>query len=74
MLAKIYGLILHLVLAVSFVSAAQPVIVQPTKGSVIAPNTDFKFQYHSIADYGVSSYNFTCWLFTSPPRQVNASN
>ncbi|KAJ7927994.1 hypothetical protein B0H13DRAFT_1968911 [Mycena leptocephala] len=43
-------------------------LCEPTKGSVIAPNTDFKFQYHSIADYGVSSYNFTCWLFTSPPR------
>ncbi|KAJ7175989.1 hypothetical protein C8R46DRAFT_990226 [Mycena filopes] len=49
------------------VDAGKPAIVQPAKGAVIAPNATFKFEYHSIADYGVSSYNFTCWLFTAPP-------
>ncbi|KAJ6605689.1 hypothetical protein B0H10DRAFT_2311611 [Mycena sp. CBHHK59/15] len=52
----------------SSVSASTPVIINPAKGSVIAPNTFFNFNYHSIADYGTSSYNFTVWLFTSPPR------
>ncbi|KAJ7044158.1 hypothetical protein C8F04DRAFT_1228981 [Mycena alexandri] len=51
----------------SVVEAATPAIVHPAKGAVIAPNATFKFEYHSIADYGVSSYNFTCWLFTAPP-------
>ncbi|KAJ7459947.1 hypothetical protein FB451DRAFT_1045626 [Mycena latifolia] len=50
------------------VSAATPTIVSPAKGSVIAPNGTFPFQYHSISDYGTSSYNFTIWLFTSAPR------
>ncbi|KAJ7134720.1 hypothetical protein C8R44DRAFT_610077 [Mycena epipterygia] len=52
-------------LAFSAVSAATPVIVLPAKGSVIAPNSTFNFTYHSIAEYGTSSYAFTVWLFTS---------
>ncbi|KAJ7695664.1 hypothetical protein B0H17DRAFT_422375 [Mycena rosella] len=48
MLAKIYGLVLNFVLAFSAVSAAIPTIVQPAKGSVIAPNGTFPFKYHSV--------------------------
>ncbi|KAF7365108.1 hypothetical protein MVEN_00382100 [Mycena venus] len=70
MLAKVYRLVLHLTLVISTVYAASPSIVFPANDSVIAPNEHFKFHYQSIADSGVSSYNFTCWLFTSPPRQI----
>ncbi|KAJ7147054.1 hypothetical protein C8R43DRAFT_890087 [Mycena crocata] len=65
MLAQVF---LHLVTAFSTVFAATPAILLPAKGSAIAPNASFPFKYHSIADYGVSSYNFSVWLFTSPPR------
>ncbi|KAJ6585090.1 hypothetical protein B0H19DRAFT_410277 [Mycena capillaripes] len=68
MLAKLYVSALHLILGISVVYALKPVIVSPAKGSIIAPNTDFDFSYRSMAEYSVSSYNFTCWLFTSPPR------
>ncbi|KAJ6559085.1 hypothetical protein DFH09DRAFT_518688 [Mycena vulgaris] len=70
MLANIYGFALYLILAISVASAATPTIVLPAKGSVIAPNATFPFSYHSISDYGTSSYNYTVWLFTSPPRHV----
>ena len=68
MLVNISCLALHLILALSAVSAATPAIVLPANGTVIAPNGTFPFVYHSISDYGTSSYNFTVWLFTSPPR------
>ncbi|ESK95759.1 hypothetical protein Moror_12488 [Moniliophthora roreri MCA 2997] len=42
-------------------------IVQPKPGTVVAPGQAFDFVYDTKADYGVSSYNFTVWLFTSPP-------
>ncbi|KAF7346468.1 hypothetical protein MSAN_01874800 [Mycena sanguinolenta] len=42
-------------------------IVQPADGTVIAPGETFPFQYESVADYGISSYNFTVWLLTSMP-------
>ncbi|KAF8158949.1 hypothetical protein K438DRAFT_1620151 [Mycena galopus ATCC 62051] len=42
-------------------------IVAPADGTVIAPGEAFAFQYDSVADYGISSYNYTVWLLTSPP-------
>ncbi|KAJ6477336.1 hypothetical protein C8R47DRAFT_646627 [Mycena vitilis] len=74
MLAQIYVSLVLAVLAVGAMSLHGPQIVLPPKGSVIAPNTDFEFQFHSIADYGISSYNFTCWLYTSPPRFFEPSD
>jgi len=68
MLFMIYGLALHLLLVFSAVSATTPAIVKPANGSFIAPNANFDFQYHSIADYGTSSFNYSVFLFTSPPR------
>ncbi|TFK35237.1 hypothetical protein BDQ12DRAFT_668732 [Crucibulum laeve] len=49
------------------VLAATPSIVYPAPGSVIMPGASFDFKYQSIADYGISSYNFTVWLYTTPP-------
>ncbi|KAF9013540.1 hypothetical protein BDQ17DRAFT_1231940 [Cyathus striatus] len=48
--------------------AATPKIVAPENNAAIAPGASFDFKYQSIADYGTSSYNFTVWLFTSPPQ------
>ncbi|KAF9533218.1 hypothetical protein CPB83DRAFT_846077 [Crepidotus variabilis] len=56
---------LFLILATVF--AGTPSIVHPANGTSINPGETFDFFYNSIADYGVSSYNYTVWLFTSPP-------
>ncbi|KAJ7147058.1 hypothetical protein C8R43DRAFT_1011686 [Mycena crocata] len=48
-------------------SASTPAILKPADGTHIAPGDGFDFSYSSIADYGVSSYNYTVYLFTSPP-------
>ncbi|KAJ3509528.1 hypothetical protein NLJ89_g5180 [Agrocybe chaxingu] len=47
--------------------AATPSIREPADGTIVNPGTTFDFSYQSIADYGASSYNYTVWLFTSPP-------
>ncbi|KAF8158406.1 hypothetical protein B0H34DRAFT_656242 [Crassisporium funariophilum] len=49
------------------VLAAIPHIEVPSNGTIIKPGAAFDFQYQSIADYGTSSFNYTVWLFTSPP-------
>ncbi|KAF9267336.1 hypothetical protein L218DRAFT_894502 [Marasmius fiardii PR-910] len=43
------------------------VIVKPASGTVIAPGQTFDFLYDTKADYGISSYNFDVYLFTSKP-------
>ncbi|KAF7298928.1 hypothetical protein MIND_00840800 [Mycena indigotica] len=48
-------------------------IVQPANGAVIAPGAAFPFEYTTMADYGVSSYNYTVYLFTSPPASFSQS-
>ncbi|KAJ3791179.1 hypothetical protein GGU10DRAFT_370470 [Lentinula aff. detonsa] len=50
------------------VQAATPGIVFPANGTQIAPGARFKFEYKSIADYSVSSYNHTVILFTEEPK------
>ncbi|KAF5386508.1 hypothetical protein D9757_005856 [Collybiopsis confluens] len=57
----------------SFVSAGIPTILEPANGTVIAPGSAFNFSYFSIADYGVSAYNYTVWLFTSLPTHAAPS-
>ncbi|KAF7365104.1 26S proteasome subunit P45 [Mycena venus] len=47
--------------------ASTPVIVKPADGTHISPGQAFDFSYQSIADYGVSSYNYSVYLFTTPP-------
>ncbi|KAF8964344.1 hypothetical protein BDZ97DRAFT_1919035 [Flammula alnicola] len=63
----------HSVLLLPFfaraVISATPTINAPSNGTVIKPGATFDFSYQSIADYGTSSYNYTVWLFTSPPSE-----
>ncbi|KAJ7927998.1 hypothetical protein B0H13DRAFT_2653178 [Mycena leptocephala] len=53
--------------------ATTPAIIQPADGTHIAPNQAFDFNYLSIADYGTSSYNYSVYLFTTPPLAFMAS-
>ncbi|KAG7088325.1 hypothetical protein E1B28_012334 [Marasmius oreades] len=48
-------------------SPGSGVIVKPAGSTVIAPGQSFDFLYDTRADYGVSSYNFNVYLFTSRP-------
>nr|GAT60134.1 predicted protein [Mycena chlorophos] len=54
-------------LALAGLAAAQnkATINLPKSGTSIAPGEVFDFQYNTMADYGVTSYNYTVWLFTS---------
>ncbi|TDL22591.1 hypothetical protein BD410DRAFT_722675 [Rickenella mellea] len=44
----------------------------PANGTAIAPGASFDFSYSVHADYCVSSYNFTVWLFTTPVKNILA--
>ncbi|PBK97586.1 hypothetical protein ARMGADRAFT_1162439 [Armillaria gallica] len=59
--------ILYTLLFSVVVCVAHPSIVQPHNGTRIDPGQQFDFEYKSIAEYGISAYNFTVWLFTSRP-------
>ncbi|KAJ7134726.1 hypothetical protein C8R44DRAFT_829132 [Mycena epipterygia] len=48
-------------------------ITSPADGTVIAPGQAFDFQYETMADFGVTSYNFTVWLLTSMPTSFAPS-
>ncbi|KAG6814229.1 hypothetical protein H0H92_015344 [Tricholoma furcatifolium] len=56
------------------VHSASPQIISPSEGDVIVAGSQFPFQYRTTADYGISSYNYTVWLFTTPPTTVEPSN
>jgi hypothetical protein len=56
-----------LVWCFSCVFAATPAIISPANGTKIAPGAQFAFEYQSIADYSVSSYNYTVVLYTKLP-------
>ncbi|KAJ6559093.1 hypothetical protein DFH09DRAFT_922090 [Mycena vulgaris] len=43
-------------------------IISPADGTVIAPGQAFDFAYDSMADFGVTSFNYTVWLLTSMPK------
>lgn len=68
--------LLHLLSFLLCVLAAPPtpaartsgIIVAPRDGAHIAPGASFKFQYDGRADYGISSFNYTVWIFTSLPE------
>ncbi|KAJ8080486.1 hypothetical protein PM082_017319 [Marasmius tenuissimus] len=49
-------------------------IVSPVNGTRIKPGASFPFEYQTMGDYGVTSYNFTVWLFTQPPETFHSSN
>ncbi|KAJ7147061.1 hypothetical protein C8R43DRAFT_538853 [Mycena crocata] len=43
-------------------------IIAPAEGTIIAPGAAFDFAYDSMADFGVTSFNYTVWLLTSIPK------
>ncbi|KIK57256.1 hypothetical protein GYMLUDRAFT_229565 [Collybiopsis luxurians FD-317 M1] len=67
------SLILALTSSFTSIHAATPAIILPENGAKIAPGAQFAFKYNSIADYSVSSYNFTVVLFTQPPSPFRPS-
>ncbi|KAJ7134724.1 hypothetical protein C8R44DRAFT_610519 [Mycena epipterygia] len=67
------ALTLALTCFVSCAWSTTPAIIQPAEGTRIAPGQAFAFNYLSIADYGVSSYNYTVYLLTSPPHASTPS-
>ncbi|KAF7335462.1 hypothetical protein MVEN_02199500 [Mycena venus] len=48
-------------------------ISAPAAGTVIAPGQSFAFSYDTMADFGVSSYNFSVWLLTELPTSFEAN-
>ncbi|KAJ6585371.1 hypothetical protein B0H19DRAFT_1059605 [Mycena capillaripes] len=48
-------------------------IIAPADGTVIAPGETFAFSYDSMADFGISSYNYTVFLLTSVPTSFEQS-
>ncbi|KAG6890593.1 hypothetical protein C0995_006569 [Termitomyces sp. Mi166 len=73
-----FVLILYLLLAFAQVSCPAPLtnagIVSPADGGVIIAGSTFPFEYRTRADYGVSSYNYTAWLFTTRPESLTPSD
>ncbi|KAH7921322.1 hypothetical protein BV22DRAFT_1072503 [Leucogyrophana mollusca] len=47
-------------------------ITSPAIGTAIAPGAAFDFSYNTRADYGISSYNFTVWLWTGMPTAMSS--
>ncbi|KAK0493198.1 hypothetical protein EDD18DRAFT_432399 [Armillaria luteobubalina] len=52
------------------VSADGGVITAPANGTVIMPGESLAFSYDPMADYGVSTYNYTVFLFTKLPSSL----
>jgi hypothetical protein len=48
-------------------------IDSPNSGGIIMPGQAFDFSYNSMADKGISSYNFTVWVFTNRPGPFESS-
>ncbi|KAK0471547.1 hypothetical protein IW261DRAFT_1344343, partial [Armillaria novae-zelandiae] len=48
-------------------------ITAPANGTVIMPGESFAFSYDPMADYGVSTYNYTVFLFTKLPSSLYSS-
>ncbi|KAJ3773812.1 hypothetical protein FB446DRAFT_666053 [Lentinula raphanica] len=48
--------------------------MSPANGTRIAPGELFRFEYQSIAEYSVSSYNYTVILFTELPKNFVCSS
>ncbi len=55
------------------VSAVNGEITYPTNGTTIMPGESFDFKYDGMADYSVSGYNYSVWLFTSLPQSFSPS-
>ncbi|KAK0448904.1 uncharacterized protein EV420DRAFT_1566089 [Desarmillaria tabescens] len=57
----------------ALVSADGGVITAPANGTVIMPGESFAFSYDAMADYSVSTYNYTVFLFTKLPSSLFSS-
>ncbi|KAJ7069686.1 hypothetical protein C8F01DRAFT_523324 [Mycena amicta] len=66
-LLNLFASLATIALAASTRQTTKGSIVAPAEGTNIAPGQAFDFAYSTMADYGVSSYNYTVWLFTSMP-------
>ncbi|KAK0487425.1 hypothetical protein IW261DRAFT_1447804 [Armillaria novae-zelandiae] len=55
------------------VSATNGEITYPVNGTTIMPGESFDFKYDGMADYSVSGYNYSVWLFTSLPQSFAPS-
>ncbi|KAK0503983.1 hypothetical protein EDD18DRAFT_1305771 [Armillaria luteobubalina] len=52
---------------ITSVLAGSGSITKPAKGTSIMPGQSFAFHYDGMAEYSVSGYNYSVWLFTSLP-------
>ncbi|KAJ7286243.1 hypothetical protein C8J57DRAFT_1169018 [Mycena rebaudengoi] len=48
-------------------------ISSPVEGQKIAPGEEFDFSYNTMADYGISSYNFNVYVVTEMPTPMTPS-
>ena len=73
-----FVLFFYFFLAFARITYAAPLtnagIVSPADGDVIVAGSSFPFEYRTRADYGVSSYNYTVWLFTTRPESTIPSD
>jgi hypothetical protein len=59
----------------AFAVAQNPgTIEKPTEGTVIAPGAVFDFKYNIRADYSISSYAYSVWVFTEMPASFAPSD
>lgn len=63
-----------LLLAATTLAQTAGTISAPAAGTLITPGQSFDFSYNSHADYGISSYNYTVWLTTTPPTSMAQSD
>ncbi|KAG6891654.1 hypothetical protein C0992_012703 [Termitomyces sp. T32_za158] len=63
-----------LLVFVQITCATDAGIKSPVAGDVIVAGSAFPFEYNTRADYDVSSYNYTAWLFTTRPESLNPSD
>ncbi|KAK0212168.1 hypothetical protein DFS33DRAFT_1249554 [Desarmillaria ectypa] len=57
-------------LVAALVSANGGVITAPASGTIIMPGESFSFSYDAMADYSISTYNYTVLLFTKLPSSL----
>lgn len=49
-------------------------IISPARNTVIAPGQSFRFEYDARGDYGVSSFNYTVFLYTTMPASFASAD
>ncbi|KAG6868976.1 hypothetical protein C0993_006498 [Termitomyces sp. T159_Od127] len=74
MFVSVVYLLLVLIQVTCAVPLTDPGIISPADGDVIVAGSAFPFEYNTRADYDVTSYNYTAWLFTTRPESLNPSD